>query len=200
MIDRIAGVFDRDEVRGIVLAVAESGHTENPVAVGASGVATEGDGEQLERVLLLVEVEAFDPPKHLILAGDVERITVGTARHPTPGAQRFGSPIYVDVDIEMANFRDAVLRPLAAARAKRIGSDVDVRAVVVLIAQPREIARRERLLQPDDALRRRRGLLLAEESNRLSWRKHRVRKSWVIRSAHRVSHRVGSPASTGLPS
>src|ERR1700733_11005874 len=67
MVGRIAGIFDRDGVSGIVLAVAESGHSENPVAVGASGVTAERDGEQLQRAFLLVEVEAFDPPKHLIL-------------------------------------------------------------------------------------------------------------------------------------
>ena len=69
----------------------------------------------------------------------------------------------------MTNLRDAILRPLAAARAKRIGSDIDVRAVVVLIAQPSEITGRGGRLQRHDALRRRRRTLLAEqESNRLS--------------------------------
>jgi hypothetical protein len=32
----------------------------------------------------------------------------------------------------MTNLRDAILRSLAAARAKRIGGDIDVRAVEVL--------------------------------------------------------------------
>ena len=62
MIRRIAEIFDRNRVGRIVLAVAESGHPKDTVAVGASRVATEGESEQLERVLLLVEVEAFDPP------------------------------------------------------------------------------------------------------------------------------------------
>ena len=62
MIDGVAGVFDCNRMSGFVLAVEESRHSKNAVAVGASGVSTEGDGEQLQRVLLLVEVEAFDPP------------------------------------------------------------------------------------------------------------------------------------------
>jgi hypothetical protein len=41
---------------------------------------------------------------------------------------------------------------LAAAGAKRIGSHVDVRAVVVLVSEPAEVTRCERLLQRDDAL------------------------------------------------
>jgi hypothetical protein len=158
-------------VSGIVFAVAESGHSENSVSVGASGVATEGDGKQLQRAFLLVEVEAFDPPKHLILVRRC-REDHGRNRYVFRLPKRSDSvlTIYVDVDVEMTNFRDAVLRPLAAAGAKRIGSNVDVRAVVVLVAQPREIARRDHLLKPDDTLRRRRGLFLAEENGDcLSW-------------------------------
>ncbi len=78
--------------------------------------------------------------------------------------------IYVDVEVQVTNFRNAVLRPLAAAGAERIGSDIDVRAIVVLVAQPREIARRDGLLKRHDALHRRSWVLSAEqESNRLSW-------------------------------
>ena len=62
----------------IVLAIQESGDAENPVAVGASGIAAKRDGEQLERLFLTHRVEAVDPPKHPdTLFGDVERITVG---------------------------------------------------------------------------------------------------------------------------
>ena len=53
---------------GFVLAVEESWHSKNTVAVGASGVATESDYQQLQRVLLLIEVEAFDLPQRLVLA------------------------------------------------------------------------------------------------------------------------------------
>jgi hypothetical protein len=45
--DGIAGVFDRDHVGRIVLAIAESGDTQNTVAIGASEIAAEGHGEQL---------------------------------------------------------------------------------------------------------------------------------------------------------
>src|ERR1700679_729608 len=164
MVGRITGVFDCDRVSGNVFTVAESRHTENAVAVGASGVSTERDGEQLQCAFLLVEVEALDAPKHLILVRRC-RENHSRSRHDITYPERSdtGIPVYVDIYIEMTNFGDAVLRPLAAARAERIGSDVDIRAVVILIAQPGEIAWRKHLLQPNDALRRRRRVLLAEE-------------------------------------
>ena len=55
----------------------ESRDAKNPVAVGASRIAAEGDGEQLERDFLMLEVEAFDAPEDLVLPGEVERIAVG---------------------------------------------------------------------------------------------------------------------------
>ena len=83
------------------------------------------------------------------LSGDVERIAVGTGTaSDSMSAAILFVTVYVDVEVEVANFCDAFLRPLAAARAKRIGGDIDVRAVVVLIAQPSEIAGRDGLLQP----------------------------------------------------
>jgi hypothetical protein len=62
-----ASLFDHDTVGRIVLAIKVSGQTENSVAVGANGIAAEGDGEQLERLFLTRKVEAINPPKHLIL-------------------------------------------------------------------------------------------------------------------------------------
>ena len=71
----------------------------------------------------------------------------------------------------MANGRNALLCPLPAARAERIGSHIDVRAVVVLMRKPGEITRGERLIQRDDALLRRGWILPAQqESNRLTRR------------------------------
>ena len=67
--DGIVGIFDRDAVGRIVLAIQESGDAEDPVAVGASGIAAEFDGEQLERLFLTLKVEAIDPPEHLVFAG-----------------------------------------------------------------------------------------------------------------------------------
>ena len=61
--DRIAGIFSRDSVRWIVLAIQETGDAEHPVAIGAGGIAAEGDGEPLERQFLLCKVEAFHRAK-----------------------------------------------------------------------------------------------------------------------------------------
>ncbi len=66
---RIAGVFDRDRMSGRILAIQESGDPKHPVAVRASGIAAEGNGEQLEDSFLPPKVEAIDMPKHLILTG-----------------------------------------------------------------------------------------------------------------------------------
>ena len=62
----------------VVLAIQGAGYAEDAVAVGASGIATESNGEKFERGFLTVEVEAIDPPEHLYLPGDVNRIVVGT--------------------------------------------------------------------------------------------------------------------------
>src|SRR5260370_6490064 len=67
--DQIAGIFDSDAVSGIVLAIQETRHAEDTVAVRAGRVATEGDGEQLQCALLSLKVEAIDAPEHLILPG-----------------------------------------------------------------------------------------------------------------------------------
>jgi hypothetical protein len=47
--DRITGVFDRDRMDRRILAIQETGDTENPIAVGASGIAADGKNELLER-------------------------------------------------------------------------------------------------------------------------------------------------------
>jgi hypothetical protein len=44
--DGIAKIIDGDTVRGIVLVIQETGDAKYPVAVGASGIATESDGKQ----------------------------------------------------------------------------------------------------------------------------------------------------------
>ncbi len=67
--DGIVGIFDRDTVGWIVFAIEETGNAQDTVAIGASGIAAEGNGEQLERLFLTRKVEAFDPPKRLIFAG-----------------------------------------------------------------------------------------------------------------------------------
>ena len=64
---------------------------------------------------------------------------------------------------------DALLCALATAGAERIGSDVDVRAVVVLVSEPAEVTRCESLLQRDDTLDGLcRALRAKQESNRLT--------------------------------
>ena len=60
--DGIAEIFDGDKVRGIVLAIQEAGDAKYPVAVGASGITTESDGKQFERLFLTRKVEVIDAP------------------------------------------------------------------------------------------------------------------------------------------
>jgi hypothetical protein len=43
---RIAAIFDRHVICRIVLGIRESHEPENPIAVGASGIISDGDGEQ----------------------------------------------------------------------------------------------------------------------------------------------------------
>src|ERR1700733_13637770 len=132
--DGIAGIFDRDAVRWIILAIQETGQPENAVAVGASGIAAEGDGEQLEGAFLRSEVEAFDSPKYLILSGGCGE-NDARSRHGIGDAEHGESCISVRVDIyiKMANRCDAFLSAFTAAEEQRISSNVDVRAISILV-------------------------------------------------------------------
>jgi len=51
---RCAGIFHCDAVRRIVLPIQEAGHTEDTVAVRASRITAEGDGDLLERHFLQI--------------------------------------------------------------------------------------------------------------------------------------------------
>jgi hypothetical protein len=95
---RIAGVFDRDRVSGRILAVQETGNAKHPVAVRARGIAPEGNGEQLQRGFLLLEVEAIDAPRHLVLAGRCTQ-NCGGSGHGIGCPERSDSGISVHVDI-----------------------------------------------------------------------------------------------------
>jgi hypothetical protein len=76
-----------------VFAVQESRHSENPVAVGASGVTPEDNDQQLQRVLLLIEVEAVGDFGLCFLldddSADNERIT---ETMEVAGPRWFGAP------------------------------------------------------------------------------------------------------------
>jgi hypothetical protein len=65
----IARVFDGNAVGRRILLIQESGDAEDAVAIGASEIAAEGNGEELEGRFLLLEIEAIDAPKRLVLAG-----------------------------------------------------------------------------------------------------------------------------------
>src|SRR5271170_3959261 len=52
----------------------------------------------------------------------------------------------------MSNGSDALFGATAAARTKRIGSDIHVRARSVSMGEPAEVTRREHLFKPDDSL------------------------------------------------
>jgi len=131
-------------VSGIVLAIQEAGDAENPVAVGAGGIATEGNGEQLERLFLTRKVESIDHPEHLVFARRGEEDDtrhwhgIRCAKRREPGVA-----VGVDVYIEMADKCDAVFRPLPAAGAKWVGSNIDIRSGPVFVCEPVEVTRRE---------------------------------------------------------
>ena len=97
-IDSITGILGNYRVRRIVLTVLKSGETENTVAVSASGVSTEGDGEQLQGVFPLVEVEAIDAPEHLILAERC-REDCSRRRDGIGGSERSEPAVAIRVDI-----------------------------------------------------------------------------------------------------
>ncbi len=142
----IAGVFDRDGIRRIVLAIQESGEAENPVAVGASGIAAKGNGKQFQRAFLLFESEAFNSPEDLILTERCreDRIRRGN-RIRGPERSEAGLAIGVQIQIQMPDRGDALFGAFAAARAKRIGSHIDIRAGRVLVREPAEVTRRKRM-------------------------------------------------------
>jgi hypothetical protein len=145
---QIAGVFDRDRMGGRILSIQESGDAKHPVAVRASGIAAEGNGEQLEDSFLPPKVEAIDMPKHLILTRRCGQ-NCGGSRDGIGGPERSdsGRPVHVDIYIEMTDAGEAFFGAFAAARAKRIGSDVDVRPGGVLMCEPSEVSRGERRFQ-----------------------------------------------------
>ena len=95
---RIAGVFDGDRMGRRILPIEESGQPENPVAVGASRIATKGEGEALECCFLALEVEAFDSPENLILAGRCGEDR-RWCRDGIRGAERSDTRLPVEVDV-----------------------------------------------------------------------------------------------------
>src|ERR1700761_155887 len=67
--DGIVGILDGNSMCWIVFAIQETGDAKDTVAIGASRIAAEGNGEQFKRLFLTHRVESFDPPEDLILAG-----------------------------------------------------------------------------------------------------------------------------------
>jgi hypothetical protein len=67
-IDAIALVVNGDNMRESILAILETRYPDNTAAVGASGIAAEGDGKNFQGTFLPFEIEAINPPQHLILA------------------------------------------------------------------------------------------------------------------------------------
>src|SRR5208337_4587397 len=101
-VDRIGWVFDCDRMRRRILPVEETGDAQHPVTVGASGIAAEGLGDQLERLFLALEVEASDSPESLVFArrsrDDSGRRgnQIGCPQSSEPGVAVFIN-IYIDV-------------------------------------------------------------------------------------------------------
>jgi len=55
-------------MRWIVFVVQETRQPENPIAVSASGISAEGNGEKFEQAFLLGKPEVIDLPQDLVFA------------------------------------------------------------------------------------------------------------------------------------
>jgi hypothetical protein len=143
----IAGVFDCHRIRGIVLAIEESGQTENPVTVGTSGVAAKGNGKQFQGAFLLFESESVNSPKDLVFTERCREDCIRRGyRIGGPERSEVGLSIGIQIQIEMAYCNDGFFCAFAALRAKRIGGYIDIRASSVLMGEPRKVVRCERSL------------------------------------------------------
>ena len=110
--------MDGDEMRRLVLESRESRQAKDAVAVGASGIAPEGDGKQLEGAFLLLEGIAVYAPKDLILA---ERCREDCVRRGNGigGPERSEAGLAVGIQIKISIHRgDALLGALAAVPVK----------------------------------------------------------------------------------
>src|SRR5208283_5981973 len=96
----IAGVFDGDGIRRIVLAIHESRQAENPVTVRASGIPAKGNRKQFQGAFVLFKSEAVNSPKDLILA---ERCREDSIRRGNRirGAERSEAVLSVGVEIKV---------------------------------------------------------------------------------------------------
>jgi hypothetical protein len=67
VVDAISQILNGDSMRRIILAILEPRDADNTVAVGTSGIAAEGERKNFQRTFLPLEIEAINPPEHLIL-------------------------------------------------------------------------------------------------------------------------------------
>jgi hypothetical protein len=72
----------------------------------------------------------------------------------SPERSQASLAVGIQIQIEMSYCADALFGAFAAARAKRIGSHIDVRADRVLVREPAEVTRRKRMLQGSNSLKR----------------------------------------------
>ena len=109
-------------MRGRILPVKETGYAQHTVSVGASGIAAEGLGDQLQRLFLTLEVEAGDSPERLIFARR-SRDDCSWRRNQIGRPQRSesGVAVLINIYIDVADGCDALLGALAAACMERIG-------------------------------------------------------------------------------
>ena len=105
----VTQILNGDNVRGIILAISEAWHAENTIAVGAGGIAAEGEGQNFQCTFLPLEIEAIDPPEHLILTGRSRENDVRSGSG-IGGPERCepGLAVGVDVHIEMPHGGDAL--------------------------------------------------------------------------------------------
>ena len=85
---------------GSYLQFRSPGQAEKPVAVGASGIAAEGDRKQFQRAFLLLKSEAIHAPEDLIFA---ERCREDCVRrwNRIRGPERSETGLAVDIQVEI---------------------------------------------------------------------------------------------------
>ena len=101
---------------GRILLVEETGYAQHTVSVGASRIAAEGLGDQLERLFLPLEVEAGDSPERLVFARR-SRDDRGRRGNQIGRPQRSepGVAVVINIYIDVADGCDALLGAFAAA-------------------------------------------------------------------------------------
>src|SRR5712692_10225748 len=109
----------------MVFATQVTRRAGDPADVGADGISTEDDAEQLKCAFLPLEWRAINPPSNLVLAG---RYRGDPSRREKclggPERSEVSVAVGLQITVQMPYLSDASFGAFAAAGAKLIGSNV----------------------------------------------------------------------------